>query len=115
MPRVLRVSEDIVPVSELKAHAAEWMRKAAETGAPVVVTQNGRPAAVLLSPQAYDELTARARFLGAVEEGLADADAGRVTSHAALKREMKERFGKKTRRRARGGSPSAGPSARAWT
>jgi predicted transcriptional regulator len=52
---------------------------------------------VLLSPQAYDELTARARFVGAVEKGLADADAGRVTSHAELRREMKERFGKKAR------------------
>jgi len=58
---------------------------------------SSRRTAVLLSPQAYDELTARARFVGAVEKGLADADAGRVTSHAELRREMKERFGKKAR------------------
>lgn len=75
-------------MSELKAHAAAWMRKAAETGAPLVVTQNGRAAAVLLSPQAYDDLTERARFVAAVEEGLADSEAGRTTSHAEVAREM---------------------------
>lgn len=93
----LRISEDVVPISELKAHAAEWMRKAAETGAPVVVTQNGRAAAVLLSPRAYDDLTERARFVAAVEEGLADSEAGRTSSHADVAREMAERLGRKRR------------------
>jgi len=45
----------------------------------------------------YDELTAHARFVDAVEEGLADSEAGRVTSHAELKRELTQRFGKKAR------------------
>jgi prevent-host-death family protein len=93
--RALRVSENFVPVSELKAQAADWLRKIGETGAPVVVTQNGRPAAVLLSPRAFDELTDRARFVSAVSEGLADADAGRVHLHAEVVRRMKGRAGEK--------------------
>lgn len=91
--RPLRVSEDFVPVSELKAQTAEWLRKIAESNAPLVVTQNGRPAGVLLSPQAFDELTEQARFGTAVADGLADADAGRATSHADVVRRMAERFG----------------------
>lgn len=93
--RNVRISENFVPVSEFKAQAAEWLRKAGETGAPIVVTQNGKPAGVLLSPQAFDELTEQARFVAAVEEGLADADAGRVHSHASVERRMKTRFGGK--------------------
>ena len=50
----------------------------ATNDAPVVVTQHGKPAGVLLSPKAFDELTERARFVTAVSEGLADAEAGRV-------------------------------------
>ncbi|HEU4410972.1 MAG TPA: type II toxin-antitoxin system Phd/YefM family antitoxin [Polyangiaceae bacterium] len=92
--RPVRVSEDFVPVSEFKAQAAEWLRKAAASGAPVVVTQNGRPAGVLLSPQAFDALTERARFVEAVEEGLADAEAGRVHTHDEVRRAMKARFGR---------------------
>ncbi len=94
--RRLRISEDFVPVSEFKAQAAEWLRKAAESGAPIVVTQNGRPAGVLLSPQAFDALTEKARFVAAVDEGLADAEAGRVHSHAVVKKRLKARFGGKT-------------------
>lgn len=96
-PRVRRVSADTVPVSELKKHAAEWMCNAADPGAPVVVAPPHGRAAVALSRRADRELTARARFVGAVEEGLADAEAGRATSHAAVKREMRDRFGKKAR------------------
>jgi antitoxin YefM len=92
--RPVRVSEDFVPVSEFKAQAAEWLRKAAASGAPVVVTQNGRPAGVLLSPQAFDALTERARFVEAVEAGLADSEAGRVHSHDEVRRAMKARFGR---------------------
>ena len=95
--RSLRVSENFVPVSELKAQAADWLRKIGETGAPVVVTQNGKPAAVLLSPRAFDDLTEQARFVSAVREGIADADAGRVHSHAEVARRMKARAGGKSR------------------
>lgn len=90
--RNVRVSENFVPVSEFKAQTAEWLRKVGETGAPVVVTQNGKPAGVLLSPQAFDELSERARFVAAVEEGLADANAGRVHLHTDVARRMKARF-----------------------
>ena len=61
-----RVSENIVPVSEFKAQAAEMLRRLATSGEPVVITQNGKAAGVLLSPQAYDDLTERARFMAAV-------------------------------------------------
>ena len=55
--RPVRVSENFVPVSEFKAQAAELLRQLRERGAPLIVTQNGRPAGVLLSPEAFDELT----------------------------------------------------------
>lgn len=93
--RGVKISEDFVPVSEFKAQAADWLRKIAETDAPVIVTQNGKPAGVLLSPRAFDELTDRARFVGAVERGLADAEAGLVSEHADVVQRMKERFGTK--------------------
>ena len=86
--RVLRVSENFVPVSELKARTADWLRRIDKTGAPVVVTQNGKPAAVLLSPQAFDDLAEQAQFVSAVTEGLADFEAGRVHPHADVVRRM---------------------------
>jgi predicted transcriptional regulator len=52
---------------------------------------------VILSPEAYDELTERARFVAAVDEGLADAEAGRVHPDAAVAKRMAARFGGKRR------------------
>jgi prevent-host-death family protein len=89
--RPVRVSEDIVPVSDFKAHAADWLERIAETGQPVVITQNGKAAGVLVSPGEFDRLTERARFVEAVDAGLADEKAGRVVSHAQVRAEMKRR------------------------
>lgn len=90
--RPLRVSESIIPVSEFKAKAAECLRRLERSARPLVITQNGKAAAVLLSPAAYDELTARSAFVQAVEEGLADAEAGRTTAHTDILRELERRF-----------------------
>jgi prevent-host-death family protein len=88
----VRIAEDIISVSELKAHAAKWLERAAETDAPLVVTQNGRAAGVLVSPRMYDALVEQGRLALAVGEGLEDAKAGRVHSHASLKRELVNRY-----------------------
>jgi prevent-host-death family protein len=91
--RSLRVSENVVPVSEFKAKAAEWLRRLSERSGPVVITQNGKAAGVLISPAAYDEMTERFRFIRSVEQGLADVEAGRVVSHEEVVGEMRRRFG----------------------
>ncbi len=92
--REIRVSRNIIPISEFKAKAAEWLRRLSRSSEPVVITQNGKAAGVLLSPAAYDELTERYRFVGAVEQGLADVEAGRVTPHREVVAEMRRRFGR---------------------
>ncbi len=89
----LRVSEDIVPLSEFKARAAEWLKRIARTNAPIVITQNGRAAGVLVSPSAFDALTERTRFLDAVADGLGDVEAGRVVDHDSVVAEMTGRYG----------------------
>ncbi len=80
----LRVSTGIVPLGDFKAHASRLLREMGESGCPIVITQNGRPAAVVLSPEAYDEMNDRL-FTSAVEAGIAQADAGLVTGHARVK------------------------------
>lgn len=96
--RILRVAEDIVSVSEFKAQAADWLKRVSDTDQPVVITQNGKAAGVLLSPAEFDRLSERSRFMAAVEDGLADADAGRLTDHDELASRMRKRFGTKSGR-----------------
>jgi len=96
--RPLRVSEDIVPVSQFKTEAAEWLRRCAATGQAVVITQNGKPAGVLVSPSVFDELTERKRFVAAVEEGLGDAAAGRLVDHVSVVSALRRRYRKPSSR-----------------
>lgn len=90
----LHVSEDILPIADFKARASEVIRGLREHRRPVVITQSGKPAAVLLSPEEFDRLTYRARFLDTVGEGLADAEASRVVSDEALGQMMDDEFGR---------------------
>ena len=88
----LRVAEDIVTLSQFKAKAAELLKKISETGAPIVITQNGRAAGVLLSPAEFDLLTERARFVKAISEGIADVESGRLIDHQSMVAELNSRY-----------------------
>jgi prevent-host-death family protein len=89
----LRVAEDIVPIGELKAHLSEKIRALRGRRRPLVVTQNGKAAAVMLSPEDFDRLTTQARFVAAVQDGFSDLDAGRVVSDKELGRRLDARLG----------------------
>ena len=91
--RTFQVSEDIMPIAELKARLSEVVRSV-ENRRPIVVTLNGKPAAVVMSPQEFDRITYRARVVEAVEAGLADAEAGRTISDEELGRRIDRRYGK---------------------
>ncbi len=84
----LQISEDILPVGEFKTHASRVIRRLQVTKRPFVITQNGKPAAVLLTPDEFDRLNEHVRFLDAVDEGLEDSAARRVIDDAALTREL---------------------------
>jgi prevent-host-death family protein len=63
------------------------LRKLRSTNRPLIITQNGRPAAVVITPADFDAVVERERFVAAVERGLADADAGRTVDDAELESE----------------------------
>jgi prevent-host-death family protein len=58
MPK-LRLSRDILPVTEFRANAAQFIETVRETGEPVILTQHGRSAAVLLDVGPYESLSVR--------------------------------------------------------
>jgi prevent-host-death family protein len=89
----LLLSEDIVPINEFKAQASSVLRKMRQSQRPVVITQNGRPAAVLITPEEFDQMREREHFLAAVREGLADSEAGRVLEDEEVERLLDEEFG----------------------
>jgi prevent-host-death family protein len=51
----MKPTEQVKPVSYLKAHAAEVLRHVQEVREPVIVTQNGEAKAVLQDIASYEE------------------------------------------------------------
>jgi len=90
--KAMRLAEDILPIGEFKTQASSVIRRLQESNRAVVITQNGRPAAVLITPQEFDRLSEQQRFLAAVDEGWADSEAGRVIDDDELDRELAGMF-----------------------
>lgn len=76
--RQIQLSNDIVSVGELKVQAARLLRRLHEDRRPIVITQHGKAAGVLVSPEDFDRLTETARFVESVRMGLADSEAGKL-------------------------------------
>ncbi len=92
--KALVVSEDIIPLGEFKTHASRVLRGLRKDGRPIVITQNGKPAAVLLAPDDFDRLIEGAGLIAAVRQGLADVEAGRIIADDELTAQLDAEFGK---------------------
>jgi antitoxin YefM len=80
----LDLEADIQPVSDFRANASAMLQQVRETGRPLVLTQRGRGAAVLLDIGAYQGLLDELEELRDVHRGLADVAEGRVVDHAEV-------------------------------
>jgi prevent-host-death family protein len=50
------IAEDLVPIGEFKTHASQLLRRLHDTGRPLVITQNGKASAVVLTPDEFEQL-----------------------------------------------------------
>lgn len=88
---LLNLSDDIQPISAFRANAAALIKQVQETGRPVVITQHGHSAAVLLDVQTYQDLTEELETLQEIAEGRADHAAGKVVEHGELMAKLRSR------------------------
>ncbi len=75
----MRYSEQVKPVSYLKANAADVLRSLADGGAPLVITQNGEARAVLQDVASYQATQETLALLKLLALGARDIDAGKVS------------------------------------
>ena len=78
--RNVNISNDIIPVAEFKAGMKRYLNSIKNSHHPIVITQNGRAAGVLISPEDYDTLIQNKLFLESVNRGLSEAENGNLYS-----------------------------------
>lgn len=67
----------IIPVSDLRAGAATALKSARQTKGPVIITQRGRAAAVLISIEEYEERERERAILKELARGEREIKAGK--------------------------------------
>ena len=72
------LKQDLVPVQEFRAGLAAWLSHLERTGRPIVLTQRGRAAGVLVTPAMLDELDEGREVIRKTLQGLRQARAGQL-------------------------------------
>jgi len=86
------LTDDIQPVTALSRGAADLVKRAAEHRSPIVITQNGRPAAVLQDVASYERQRCALHLLRLLAQGDRDHDVRGVQDTAAVDAAIRDRF-----------------------
>ena len=76
-----RLDKDLKPLSEFRANAAACIQQVQKTKRPLVITHNGKSAAVLIEVSEYESLLDRIDLLEDVATAEAQIDAGKGVPH----------------------------------
>ena len=86
------LTEDIYPAADLQSKAEGLLRQVQDTRRPVVLTQEGKGAAVLVDLDTYQSLLDEVELLRDVHRGLAAIEAGKVVPHDEARARLLSRY-----------------------
>ena len=89
---MINVTEDLCPVSDFRADTAAIITRVRSNKRPLVLTQHGKCAAVVISSESYQAMIEKLDLLEDIASGEADVAVGRIVSHAELKKRIMARF-----------------------
>lgn len=90
----MRYSEQIKPISYLKANAAEVMNKLTESRSPLIITQNGEAKAVIQDIASYEQTQETMALLKILALGHQQVNEGHVTPVKDVVQRLKKKGNK---------------------
>jgi prevent-host-death family protein len=87
---LMKLSNQIKPISYLKAHAAEIVRKLGEKREPLVITQNGEAKVVIQDIESYEQTQETMALLKILALGMRQIEEGKVLSAGDVIRRLRE-------------------------
>ena len=90
MKRIM-FTNDIHPLSEFRSNASGFIAQVHNTKRPLVITQNGKSAAVLLDVNEYDKLVDKIELIQDIELVLNQINEGKGISHSEAHQRLKSR------------------------
>ena len=80
----VNLSESITPITQLKQRSADLIRQVRESGKPIVITQNGKAAAILQDVATWQRQQDAIAMLKLAVQGSAELDAGEGIGHGEV-------------------------------
>lgn len=90
----IQLQEDIQPLSEFRSKVAFYLEKVNKNKRPLVITQNGKSAAILLGVSEYDRLIEKIEILEDVKLAESQIDEGLGFTHLEIKKKFSKRIAK---------------------
>ena len=87
----MKLSNQIKPISYLKAHAADIVRKLGEHREPLVITQNGEAKVVLQDIESYEQTQETMALLKILALGMRQIEEGKVLAAEDVIKRLRER------------------------
>lgn len=78
----------LVPITDMKRQGGKILDALRQDRSPMVITEHGRAAAVLMDLASYEAMTRRAEILKGLEEAERDIAEGRVHSWEEVKADL---------------------------
>jgi prevent-host-death family protein len=78
------------PVTEIKRRATEVIHQLQEDRIPILITEHGRSAAVMLDVETYETMLRRLEVLEGIARGERDFAEGRVVTQAEAKKRLSQ-------------------------
>jgi prevent-host-death family protein len=85
-------AQDIQSLSEFRSNASGFIAQVQKTKRPLVITQNGKSAAVLLDVNEYDKLMEKIELIQDVDVALQQLGEGDGVSHSDAHQRLKSRY-----------------------
>lgn len=90
----IHLAQDIRPLSEFRANAAAMIKHLQSTRRPLVLTQRGHSAAVVLDVEEYERLLEEVELLRDIHAAERELDAGGGLSHEQARAQLRSRLGR---------------------
>ena len=84
------VANDIIPVGQFKSGLAKYLKEIQTKRNSLIITQNGKPAGVLISPSEFDDLRQTKLFIDSISHGLSNSEKGELVSTSQLRSELQK-------------------------
>ncbi len=92
--RRINLEHDIKPLSEFRANTAKFIQQIKKTKRPLILTQHGKSAAVLLDVSVYQAIMEKLELLEEIRTGEKQILEGQYITHEQVKERLSERYNK---------------------